>query len=383
MTLVVGGLSSTHDRLLAAALRGRGVAAEALATPDARALATGRALLGRAHCNPTYYLAGALVEHVRAHGAEGRAHLTLSSCGPCRFANYANEYRRALGRAGFPDVPVATLSQERPQATAALTALGLAVDARLLRALARAVVAADVLTRAGCEARARADRRAVTALLHAAEVDLAALLEARRPLGPRLAELGAGLAALPPRPDPARLTVHVTGELFAATTDGEGGHHLVRWLEERGARVWPPALAEWLLYLCWQARARRSSLALHRLYRMYAGSAGVTTPLADMDDLAALADPYYSTALRGGMGHLEVASYLAASRAGADLVVSIKPFGCLPSSAISDGVVPSLARTRRTVFVSIETSGDAHTQVESRLSLALDQACSLKQRSIG
>ena len=375
MTLVVGGLSLTHDQLLAAALRGRGVAAEPLGTPDGRSLATGRALLGRAHCNPTYYLAGALVEHLRAHGATGRTHLTVSSCGPCRFANYPNEYRRALAAAGFTDVAVATIDQQRPGATAALAAVGLDVDGPLVRALARGVVVADVLVRAGCAARARAEHAAVDALVQAALGEVAAALEAGRPLTPPLARLRTGLAALPARARPAQLRVHVTGELFAATTDGEGGYRLVRWLERRGAEVLPPAVSEWLLYLCWQARAPREAAALGRLYRRLAEAAGVRAELPDMDEMAALAAPHYSPALRGGMGHLEVAHYLDAERSGeADCVISIKPFGCLPSSAISDGVIPGLARAGRTVFVSIETTGDAEAQVESRLELALDLA---------
>src|SRR5438105_4385172 len=73
--------------------------------------------------------------------------------------------------------------------------------------------------------------------------------------------------------------------------------------------------------------------------------------LPDMDDLAALAAPHYSPALRGGSGHLEVGAYLAAARDGsADLIVSVKPFTCTSSSAISDGIMPSLARASSVGF---------------------------------
>ena len=389
--LAVGGVSGVHDPLLCAALRSRGIAAEPIAVPDARALAVGRASLARGHCNPTYYLSGALVEHLRAIAARDgltpddvnarHAHLTAGSCGPCRFATYAAEYRRALAAAGFGAVPVAALEQTAPAPTAALAAIGVHVDAKLLVALARAIVVADVLVRAGCEARpAAVEPAAVDAALGIAGRALERALETRTPLAPVLTALAAELAAQPRRthPTPA-LRVRITGEFFAATTDGDGGHRLIRWLEARGARVTPPPVSEWLLYLAWQAdtpRARRAAAALRGLHERLAEAAGTDGALADLDDLAALAAPHYHPALRGGAGHLEVATFLAADRDGtADLVVSVKPFGCLPSSAVSDGVVPALARrARRAVFVAVETTGDSEAAFESRLELALDLA---------
>lgn len=390
-TLAVGGVSGVHDPLLCAALRSRGIPVEPIAVPTTRALAVGRASLARGHCNPTYYLSGALVEHLRAIAARDGlvpddvsaryAHLTAGSCGPCRFATYAAEYRRALTAAGFGGVPVAALEQTAPSATAALAAIGVHVDAKLIAALVRAVVVADVLVRAGCAARpVVAEPGAVDAALEVVRRTLERALETGAPLVPILTALAAELAATPRRPRAApALRVRITGEFFAATTDGDGGHRLIRWLEARGAAVTPPPVSEWLLYLAWQAgtpRARRAAGSLRGLYRRLAEAASIDGALADLDDLAALAAPHYHTSLRGGAGHLEVATFLAADRDGsADLVVSVKPFGCLPSSAVSDGIVPALARrARHTVFVAVETTGDTEAAFESRLELALDMA---------
>ncbi len=402
MRILVGGVSTTHDALLAAALRGRGVAAEPVGTADARALATGRKLLAHGHCNPTYYLSGALVERVRRDGG-GHAYLTLGSCGPCRFATYAAEHRRALAAAGLGAVEVLVIDQLAPGATAELARAGVHVDGRLIAALARAAVVADVLTRAGCERRPRAaDPAQVDAAIAAALDRAEAALSVGGRVLPVLAELRAALARLAPAPPARRVRVRLTGEFFAATTDGDGGYRLGRWLERRGAAVEPPAVAEWLLYLAWQLRddvgrrldlyradegprglagrdgrslARRAAAAeraLAALYRRAAAAAGVGAPLLDMDDLAALARPHYLPALRAGMGHLEVGTFLAMDRdRRADLVVSVKPFGCLPSNAVSDGILPVLARRARTGFVAVETTGDAEAQVESRLELAL------------
>ena len=384
MTVLVGGLSSTHDALLAAALCGRGVEAAALPVPDARALATGQRLLARGHCNPTYYLSGALVERALREPAERRAalvHVSAGSCGPCRFATYATEHRRALAQAGLPEVRVVVIDQSMPRPTAPLAAAGVTVDARLLASLLRAVVAADVLLRAGAEHRVRAaDPAAVDAAIDRTRTEVMAALSARASVLPHLAALGATLSSLPSGLPRRRVRVRITGEIFAATTDGHGGLQLLRWLEAHGAAVTVPAVSDWLIYLAWQARgrtphARGAERAIHGLYRRYAAAAGVHAELGDADALATLARPHYEPELRGGMGHLEVATFLDVERTGShDVVVSVKPFGCIPSSALSDGVVPALARRARTIFVALETTGEAEAQLESRLALALDAA---------
>ncbi len=411
-TLLVGGISGAHDPLLAAALRGLGVDAQPVGVPDGASLATGRSLLARGHCNPTYYLAGALVERLRreplgpAERGARFAHLTAGSCGPCRFATYAAEYRRAISAAGLGPVPVVVIDQLAPQATAALAAIGVRLDARLLVTLGRAAIAGDALVRAGCEARPLArDPAAVDAAITRARTAIEERLAKRQALGPALAAMRQEIAVLQRAPARTLLRVRLCGEFFAAHTDGPGGYGLVRWLEERGCIVTAPVVAEWLAYLAWQARtdaARRLDLyapdpgprgllgkdgpslirrartverGVGALYRRLARTAGVRAPLLDMDDLAALADPHYRSDLRAGMGHLEVGTYLAIDRdRSADLVVSVKPFGCLPSSAVSDGVLPVLARRGRVGYVAVETTGDAEAIVESRLELALERA---------
>jgi predicted nucleotide-binding protein (sugar kinase/HSP70/actin superfamily) len=407
-TLLVGGLSSTHDALVAAALRGRGIAAEPVGTADQGSLAIGRKLLARGHCNPTYYLSGALVERLRRSAAPGRyAYLTIGSCGPCRFATYAAEHRRALAAAGFSEVPVVVVDQLRPTATVELGSVGVTLDGRLISDLARAAVVGDVLVRAGCWHRARTGEAvAVDRALAKALGDATSALEEGHSPTPALTMLGDTLGALGGAPEKPRLRLRLTGEFFAATTDGHGSYGLVRWLEGRGAAVEPPAVVEWLCYLAWQLRrdterrlplyrpdsgprglagrdgprvvrhARGAERALCALYGRYAAAVGVGWPLLDMDDLAVLAAPHYLPDLRAGMGHLEVATFLAMNRdRRADLVVSIKPFGCLPSSAVSDAVLAVLARqARHCGFVAVETTGDAEATVESRLELALDLA---------
>ena len=366
--------------------------------PDASALATGRSLLARGHCNPTYYLAGALVEQLRVRMAPDRnvAYLTAGSCGPCRYATYPASYRRALATAGFGEDAVAVLDQLAPRTTQALAEIGVPVTARLLAALARAIVLGDVLVKLGCTRRPTVtEPAAVDALIAKARSEFEDALAHGSAVMPVIGAFAEKLAALPTRSGPPPVRVRLVGEFFASTTDGHGSYEIVRWLERRGALVTPPAVTEWLLYLAWQAareardetppfgnyqqrdatRGEGLARALRAFFQRTARAAGVTIHLPDMDDLGTLAAPHYSPALRGGAGHLELGALLEADRDGtADLVVSIKPFGCLPASAVSDGVATVVARRTRCAFVAIETTGDGEAQVHSRLELALEMA---------
>jgi predicted nucleotide-binding protein (sugar kinase/HSP70/actin superfamily) len=59
----------------------------------------------------------------------------------------------------------------------------------------------------------------------------------------------------------------------------------------------------------------------------------------------------------------------------AHLVISVKPFGCMPSSSVSDGV-QSLVTSRfpEANFLAIETSGEGAANFYSRVQMALFKA---------
>src|SRR5262249_20001823 len=167
--------------------------------------------------------------------------------------------------------------------------------------------------------------------------------------------------------------VKVTGEFFAQTTEGDGNFHMFQFLEREGAEIKVEPIANWIMYLLWQAKARHRdrkwldmdrppARAIHRralaelkfqekqlffsigealyphLYRRaIRGLGGIAHELLDMQELARMAQPYYHRFARGGEGHLEVAKniYYTVHKK-AHMVLSLKPFGCMPSTQ-SDG----------------------------------------------
>jgi predicted nucleotide-binding protein (sugar kinase/HSP70/actin superfamily) len=206
-----------------------------------------------------------------------------------------------------------------------------------------------------------------------------------------------------------RPVVKITGEFWAQTTEGDGNYRMFEFLEREGAEVAAEPLGTWVTYLAHSAKLRyldrrsRGRWAAWRgvkdLWRdletrMRAWSfdfgeylytreldrtvRGVGAPgphLVRQQVLADLARPYYDPRVRGGEGHLEVAKNIHyTTRRECHMVLSLKPFGCLPSSQ-SDGVqVAVVDRHPEMIFLPVETSGEGEVQAHSRVQMSLADA---------
>jgi predicted nucleotide-binding protein (sugar kinase/HSP70/actin superfamily) len=189
--------------------------------------------------------------------------------------------------------------------------------------------------------------------------------------------------------------VKITGEFWAQTTEGDGNYHMFRWLESEGAEVLVEPIGTWVEYLIWVARqnaerrlpidkSKKKSLrkikvlevAFRVWYNVYRWGLGFRTDsLPSQKKLAEYARAYYNPNLKGGEGHLEIAENIMATKnKHAQMVMSLKPFGCMPST-MSDGIQGRVvADYKDAIFLPIETSGDAEISVKSRTQMKLYEA---------
>jgi predicted nucleotide-binding protein (sugar kinase/HSP70/actin superfamily) len=417
-TILFGGLTMAHDQLVRAALAGLGYDIQPLDVPDTESLRYGKEFGNRAQCNPTYFTVGNLVKHlVHLRDREGmpveeiirtRLFFTAGACGPCRFGTYVTEYRKALRDAGFDGFRVLLFQQQGGLRQATGTDPGLDFSPQFFITLLEALIAGDVLNligyrirpyelEAGSTDRALDDCKRILAeaFLRRRSV-LAALWRSRR----RLARVRVN--RLQPKPK-----VSIIGEFWAMTTEGDGNYRLQRFLESEGAEVDIQPITNWLLYNIWEhtwdTRQRlmlraddagnfglkdtrpRKKLALLALagatlrasFAMYAQAIGLGRyHLSDMDEIATISHQYYDNHLRGGEGHMEVGKLIqAVEQRKSHMVISVKPFGCMPSSGVSDGVQSLVtARHADAVFCAIETTGDGAVNVQSRVLMYLFKA---------
>jgi predicted nucleotide-binding protein (sugar kinase/HSP70/actin superfamily) len=102
---------------------------------------------------------------------------------------------------------------------------------------------------------------------------------------------------------------------------------------------------------------------------------GTAHQLANQLELQRMGHPYYNTRSGGGEGHLEVAKAIYyCNKDLAHMVLSLKPFGCMPSTQ-SDGAQSAVvAHFPELIFLPIETSGEGDINAHSRVQMALGEA---------
>jgi len=119
-TVLFGGLTWNHERLIQGAWEGLGYKCEVLPVPDVQAFQLGKEYGNNGQCNPTYFTVGNLVQFLQGLEAKGMSrddiqnnyvYITAGACGPCRFGMYEAEYRLALRNSGFEDFRVTLFQQ--------------------------------------------------------------------------------------------------------------------------------------------------------------------------------------------------------------------------------------------------------------------------------
>jgi hypothetical protein len=118
-------------------------------------------------------------------------------------------------------------------------------------------------------------------------------------------------------------------------------------------------------------------LALRATFATFCGVTGLKGHrLPDMDEIAKIGHSFYNNELRGGEGHMEVAKLvLNVAEQKATMTLSVKPFGCMPSSGVSDGIQTVITELHPdAIFCPVETSGDGATNFYSRVQMYMFKA---------
>jgi hypothetical protein len=119
-TILFGGLTWKHERLVHGALESLGYRCESVPVPNKKAFQLGKEYGNNGQCNPTYFTVGNLVQFVQDLEAKGLTKdeicdryvfFTAGACGPCRFVMFVSEYRLALRNAGFDKFRVLLFQQ--------------------------------------------------------------------------------------------------------------------------------------------------------------------------------------------------------------------------------------------------------------------------------
>jgi predicted nucleotide-binding protein (sugar kinase/HSP70/actin superfamily) len=337
--------------------------------------------------------------------------LTAGACGPCRFGMYVTEYRKALRDAGFDGFRVVLFQQTGGLSQATGEESGLEMSPKFFWAIVKALVAGDVLNALGYRIRPYEKNAGDTdRALEQCKKIIYTALEKRTNIVAALARCKPLLAAIPVDRTVAKPKVSIIGEFWAMTTEGDGNYQLQRFLESEGAEADIQLVTAWLLYMLWEARRdtlERKDLRgtdhskygigdvgpfdiakkiggisaadkiVRALFQTFAHAAGLYGyHLPDMYEIAKISHEYYNNDLRGGEGHMEVGKLIMnVVHSKAHMTLSVKPFGCMPSAGVSDGVQTAITeKFPGTIFCPVETSGDGRVNFYSRVQMYLFKA---------
>jgi len=319
VTILFGGLTWKHERLIDGLLQGAGYHCQRLPETDRAAHELGKEFCASGLCNPVYFTVGNLIRYLqnkektglsRADIVSKYVYFTGTSGGPCRFGMYESEFRAALKSAGFDGFRVLSFSQDHGiHASTGHTGLQFSVDFGL-NAM-HAFILGDLLNDAQhrlrpFEVQAGATDKAVARMADAiaghfksnlgfelGDCAPAFLLPNRKSrwyrfpntLGKIWSHLyGSALTTvLPACSDELKKVevdwlrvkpvVKVIGEFWAQMTESDGNFRMLEFLEKEGAEVSIEPISSWLLYLLHQKKAR---LAYRQQMEAYGSS--WTTP---------------------------------------------------------------------------------------------------------
>lgn len=306
VTILFGGLSLKHEKVIHAVFEGCGYRCEMLPTADVAAFQLGKEYGNNGQCNPTYFTVGNLVQHLKGLEARGlsRQHIidnyvffTAGSCGPCRFGMYESEYRLALQNAGFDGFRV-LLFQQNDGLKAGSGEAGLKFTVDFGMGMFNALNIGDIMNEMAYRIRPFEARQGETdrAFKDAMDV-LCSMLRDREPyelaermppfIGKRVADkkdnkgyktgnalgkvwdhlygpqskeaLHAAhdvLAGIEVDRMKVKPVVKIIGEFWAQITEGDGNFHMFKFLEREGAQVLVEPIGTWVMYMLYQVKEK-------------------------------------------------------------------------------------------------------------------------------
>lgn len=354
-------MSPLHFDILGKAVSHAGYRLEVLPEVSRKAIEIGLNYVHNDACYPAIVVIGQLVEALQSGRYEpGRTALLLAqTCGPCRATNYPALLRKALCEAGFPNVPILSISggslNEQP---------GFSVSAPLLHRMILSCLYGDMLQRVSLACRTREHNAGDTDDLLAYWTNRVRFNAARGDTAvfkSHMRGIVRDFSAIRQNRDP-RPRVGIVGEILLKYHPDANNHVARRIMEEGGEPVltdltdfflyclldpvyeWRhlggralPALGNWML-------VKRIESLRNAMRRALEGSRFL--PVSRIGDLARSVGGIVSDGHQAGEGWLLTAEMLELIDHGVGNVLCLQPFGCLPNHITGKGVMKELKRLR-------------------------------------
>ena len=355
-TILCPQMSPIHFDLIEPAVRSCGYNQNS----DRTAVDTGLKYVNNDACYPSLIVVGQIMDALLSgkYDLEHTAVIMSQTGGGCRASNYIGFIRRALERAGMPQIPVISLNANGME-----TNPGFKITLPLLTKAMQAVVYGDLFMRVLYATRPYEAKAGSANALH--EKWKAICIKSLQKHSLSMAEFNRNIRGIIhdfdelPRRDVQKPRVGIVGEILVKFSP-LANNHVVELLEAEGAEAVMPDLLDFLLYCFYNSNFKADNLGgkrstahlcnmgislleyFRRTCRRELERSTHFLPPARIQDLASMAKHYVSLGNQTGEGWFLTGEMLELIHSGTTNIICTQPFGCLPNHIVGKGVIKEL-----------------------------------------
>lgn len=359
-TILCPQMSPIHFELLEPAIQSFGYKLEVLQNDDKTAIDTGLKFVNNDACYPSLIVIGQIMDALLSgkYDLNRTAVIMTQTGGGCRASNYIGFVRRALEKAGMPQVPVVSLNANGME-----TNPGFKMTPRFLTKAIQAVVYGDVFMRVLYATRPYEAVPGSANALHDKWRKIC--IKSLSTKDPNVMEFTKNIRGIIrefdtlERLDIKKPRVGIVGEILVKFSP-LANNHIVELLEAEGAEAVMPDLMDFLLYCFYNNNFKAENLGTKKstahlsnmgisLLEYFRKTARIELekskhfiPPTKIKDLAVMASNFVSVGNQTGEGWFLTGEMLELIHSGAGNIVCVQPFGCLPNHIVGKGVIKEL-----------------------------------------
>ncbi len=361
-TILCPQMSPIHFDILQSAFRASGYNLEVLSNDNKGAVDVGLKYVNNDACYPSLIVVGQIMEAVLSgkYDTDRLAIIMSQTGGGCRATNYIGFIRRALEKAGYPDIPVISISLSKLEMNP-----GFHLSPDLLLRLVYGAIFGDIFMR--CVYRMRPYEAVPGSVdkVHDKWKQRCMEFISRKYLSYHtfnricrdiIAEFDQIEIT-----DEKKPRVGIVGEILVKFSP-VANNELVKLLEAEGVEAVVPDLLDFMLYCFYNQIYKAEELGTSKkaafvaklgikAIEFFRGTANRSfqkskhfTPSAHITELADYARPIVSIGNQTGEGWFLTGEMLELIHDGVNNIVCTQPFGCLPNHVVGKGVIKELRR---------------------------------------
>ncbi|MEG2441687.1 MAG: acyl-CoA dehydratase activase-related protein [Acetivibrio sp.] len=390
-TILCPQMSPIHFDILLPALSSCGYHLEVLPGDHRSSVDVGLKYVNNDACFPSLIVVGQIMEALLSgtYDLNKTAVIISQTGGGCRATNYIGFIRRALEKAGMPQIPVISLS------AGVETNPGFKISVNLINRAVQSLVYGDIFMKVLYKTRPYEKEPGSANALHEKWKEKCILDVQKGNLHTfkkNVQEIIKDFDSLP-LCDLKKPKVGIVGEILVKFLPA-ANNHIVDLLESEGAEAVCPDLIDFFMYCCYNTNFKAEYLGKSKksakinnyvirfldLYRKNAKKALEESkrfePPVPISKLAEYASPLVSCGNQTGEGWFLTGEMIELIHSGVANIVCVQPFGCLPNHVVGKGVIKELRRefpTSNIVAIDYDPGASEVNQL-NRIKLMLSTA---------